>query len=124
MLEINLHNESCIAEIKEAFHHKFPFLKIEFFNPLAGEQERFSTENMIHDGQDKLGDIAGMHNPGYVRINEYRTVAEVEDCFRRCFGLYIQVLRRVGNYWAVASSAGHLTLAEHNKAASFINTRT
>lgn len=114
-MEIKLRNESPIAEVKEAFHQKFPFLKIEFFNPLADAHERFQAHNVITDGQKRLGEIAGMHKPGYVRIHEYRTVAEVEHCFSECFGLFVQVFRRSGSNWIETTGTDGRTLAEQNK---------
>lgn len=113
-MEINLRNESHIAEVKDAFHQKFPFLKLEFFNPLSDESKRYHVSNMVTDGQTRLGEIAGMNKPGYVRIHEYRTVADVEHCFRDCFGLHVQIFRKSGGNWIETSNTDQRTLAEQN----------
>lgn len=114
-MEIKLSSESRISEVKDSFHREFPFLKLEFFNPLANENERFHIRNLITDEYRMLGEIAGMQKPGYVRIYEHRTVAEVEHCFRDCFGLYVQVFRKSGDQWIETTSTDSRTLAEQNK---------
>jgi hypothetical protein len=114
-MEINLRNESRIAEVKDAFHKKFPFLKLEFFYPLADERKRYHANNVIKDAHTNLGDIAGMNKPGYVRIHEFRTVADVEHCFGECFGLYVQIFRRSGGSWLETTDTDKRTLAEQNQ---------
>lgn len=113
-MEINLRNESHIADVKDAFHKKFPFLKLEFFYPLADERKRYHASNMITEGHTKLGEIAGMNKPGYVRIHEYRTVADVEHCFGECFGLCVQIFRKSGSSWLETNNTDERTLAEQN----------
>lgn len=113
-MEINLRNESLIAAVKEAFHDAFPFLKLEFFYPIPDPGKRYYADNIIKDGQTRLGEIAGMNKPGYVRIHEYRTVADVEHCFRDCFGLHVQIFRKSGDNWIETSNTDHRTLAEQN----------
>lgn len=114
-MEINLRNESTIADVKDAFHKKFPFLKLEFFYATEDKAKRYHVNNVITDGQTKLGEIAGMNKPGYVRIHEYRTVADVEHCFRDCFGLCVQVFRKSGNSWIETTATDQWTLAEQNQ---------
>lgn len=114
-MEINLHNESFIADVKNTFHKRFPFLRLEFFYPITDERKRYRADNMITDANTRLGEIAGMNKPGYVRINEYRSVGEVEHCFRDCFGLYVQIFRKSGTCWIETLHTDELTLAEQNQ---------
>ncbi|MES2560884.1 MAG: hypothetical protein V4590_14155 [Bacteroidota bacterium] len=113
-MEINLRNESSIAEVKEFFLKKFPFLKLEFFYPTADTKTRYHIQNIITNEQAMLGEIGGMNKPGYVRIHENRTLTDVEYCFNECFGLYVQLFFKSGNEW-IAPSSSDTTLAEQNR---------
>lgn len=114
-MELKLQNESRLAEIKETFHRKFPFLKLEFFYPGTSETTRFTAQNRIEDHSVQIGEIAGLNHPGYVLINEYRSVADVEHCFSNCFGLYVQVFRKSGRCWLETTGTDHLSLGEQNR---------
>jgi hypothetical protein len=114
-MKLKLSNNSRLSEIKEIFHKKFPFLILEFFNPLANEEEKLAKSNLIVDETKTLGEIAELNKPGYVSINEYQTIAAVEHCFKNCFGIDAQVFRKSGNNWLETTSSDEHTLAELNE---------
>lgn len=114
-MALRLDNESRISGIRDDFHRKFPYLKLEFFYPAATAHERFSRKNLIMDGNTKLGEITELNKPGYVNISEYQSVARVEHCFNECFGLPVQVFRRSGNAWIETTHTDEWTLARQNR---------
>ncbi len=121
-MEINIDDNTTIAEIQTEFNKHFPFLKLEFFeyNPL--EKMVFTRDNLIIDTKQVLRKIRHIHIPGHINLNGHIKVSSFENNFRENFGLNIQVFRKSGNAWLQTTSTDNWTLAEQNKKGEEMNT--
>lgn len=90
-----------VKEIQKEFSELYPFLKIE-----------------VADKKQAVAVVSGDSFPGnceHVDISAGRTVAEIENDFRKVLDLPVQVFRRAGSLWIETSLTHDWTLDQQNK---------
>lgn len=101
-----------IYELQHEFNHAFPFLRLEFYRihriEVAGEAVQPVTQTSL------LRSI-GVKEAGFLEINEYTTVAELEAQLKQGFGLLAKVVRLSGNIWLETSMTNDWTLVHQNE---------
>ncbi|ANE50755.1 hypothetical protein [Flavisolibacter tropicus] len=103
-----------VAEVKEAFHEAFPYLKIEFFtNPHQKGEGSLPQQYIKPD--TLLIDITGVMKEGNVSIEPSTTTAAFEEQLQNQYSLPIQVFRNSNGVWIETTETDNLTLAEQNE---------
>lgn len=113
-MKIEITDNKTIAALKEEFHAMFPYLKMEVFikpQPSNG----ISAKDMIRYSDSTIAQFRTMHNNGYISITPQTTVAELEQTFRKQYGLSVQVFRRSGSVWLETTVTDSWTLQEQNE---------
>jgi len=105
---MKIDNNKSIVEIQKEFASLFPFLKIEFFKNSHKVFEGNSKKEIIHT-------ITHLNKPGEITILETMTVTELEQAFKKQFGLNIQVFRKHGNSWIETTVTDGWTLQKQNE---------
>jgi hypothetical protein len=113
-MNIEIDDTKTIKEISEAFSKYFPFLKLEFYSEPHNWQER-STAKYLLDPDKKIGEIRTRHNPASMEIRPWDNTGEVEQGFKRHFGLNAQIFRHHGDVWVQTAGTDVLTLDEQNE---------
>ncbi|MFY9308222.1 MAG: hypothetical protein WAQ28_04145 [Bacteroidia bacterium] len=112
-MKITINDNRKISVLQEEFNTVFPYLKIEFFSKphLAG---RGSAKQYMNPNSKTLGECRTIHNKGELIINPQTTVADLEESFRKLYGLSVQVFRKSGKVWLETTVTDNWTLEEQN----------
>jgi hypothetical protein len=100
-MEMSIERGTPIKDIQKGFSEMYPFLKIEVVDkkqPVKLVWESASPEEHRH-----------------VDISSNRTVAQLEEDFKKLLNLPIQLFRRAGNLWIETSLTHDWTLDQQNK---------
>ena len=110
---MKLSENITVGEVKAQFRRNFPFLKIEFYSPVAaGGTEK--GMNRISAPEVPLGLIRLKNINGYIRIDPDLNAAALEYTFQEIFGLNIKVFRRSFGTWVEAGKNETYSLFEQN----------
>lgn len=107
-MKIIVSGDTLVAALQEEFHAEFPFLKIEFFQPKASDKSKIA-------GSKAFGFYGNNGYSGQITITPAMTVAELEENFRRQYGLSTQVFRKSGKAWLETTLTDNWTLQEQNE---------
>lgn len=112
-MQLNLKGNETIGDVKFEFNANFPFLMLDFFNPIydvtnQNHVEPIGPQIQIHELVDKFKDIQ-------VIITPNMTVKELEMNFKKLLGLTVIVLRKSGNVWLEATATNNWTLEKQNE---------
>ena len=61
-----------------------------------------------------MGVICKKHNSGLIEINSWYKTGDVEQDFRKKFGLHVQIFCLQGKHWIQTSSTPELTLQQQS----------
>jgi hypothetical protein len=100
-MEMCIEKGTPIKDIQKGFSEQYPFLKIEIVD--KKQPAKLSSESI------SPGDIK------HVDISSSRTVAQLEEDFKKLLNLPIQLFRRAGNLWIETSLTHDWTLDQQNK---------
>jgi hypothetical protein len=106
-------DSKTIREVKNEFHDKFPWLKIEFYSKSHGAGEG-SPESLHLDDELTIAQVRSVHSEGELSIHGNLKVSSLEESFRDDYGLNVQVFRRSGELWLQTTSTDDWTLSEQN----------
>lgn len=113
----DMNDHRTLGEIREAFSRRFPFLAIEFPNrPVKGK--KIAPHKHLHPPDTTVGGISMAGHPGFLEIYPRLKVKDVEEVFKKDFGITVQVLRNMHGAWVLTSDRDHLTLDEENEIAA------
>lgn len=113
-MELKLHYNTPIREIKKQFSRFFPFLKIEFF--MHGHKEKGgSFPNQTVNEKLSLSDVTGILKEGVFQFQPSTTVAEFEQNLQNDHGLPVQVFRKSEDLWIETVQTDYMTLEQQNK---------
>jgi hypothetical protein len=115
-MKINIEASSTIAEVQQAFHKHFPFLKIEFYRDGHQQGEGSLKDNTL-DSHEVLGEVYPHFKSGVLQLSEDMKVSELENSFSNDFNASVQVFHQSGNIWLQTTRTDHLTLAAQNDSA-------
>jgi hypothetical protein len=107
---IEIDDSKTIADIQDRFSLCFPYLKIEFYNKPHHWEESTAAKYLI-DPATFIRDIRKKHAPGIVEIKSWHKTGDVEQLFKKLFGLNAQIFRLEDNRWKQSAESDNLTLA-------------
>lgn len=113
-MRLAINDHKTIKRIQKEFNNRFPYLKIEFFSRIHGENEG-SKKKFIEDNSKTLGECRTIHHNGVMEIMPSMMVSAVENDFQTIYGLSAQVFRRSGKIWIETINTDHWTIAQHNE---------
>lgn len=111
-MELHIHRNTTIQEVKERFSRHFPFLKIEFYK-YRHHTEDASFKKEIYKGL-YLSETSDFFKEGTIYFSPSATVAEVEQEFQIELGLAAKIFRRSAEAWQDTTQTAHLTLGKQN----------
>jgi hypothetical protein len=112
-MDIHIHSDKLLKDIRAEFSTRFPFLKLEFYDHPHQVGEGNS-------GATQLNPDLPVRNAGKQvsdfdwHVTGLTTVAELEQTFQEKLGIGVQVFRRSGGLWLQTMKTDHLTLSEQN----------
>lgn len=104
------------AEIQEAFHKAYPFLKLERLPAAAANKERKSVTDT---GVKTLKKFSNSNH--WITITDNTTVAELVNQFSQKKNIRVRVLRSANNLWIETSLTESWTLEKQNAASRQLN---
>lgn len=111
---IEINDTTTIREIEALFSTEYPYLNITFIHQVHEAGEEFVKQKAI-PVDTAIGDIKKTHVSALIEIQPWNTIADVENEFRRRFGLLVEILRKSDSHWILPEGAGQLTLREQNE---------
>lgn len=112
-MDIHIHSDKLLKDIRAEFSTRFPYLKIEFYDHPHGVGEGNAAASMLHI--DIPVRLAGKQVGDFDwHVTGLTTVAELEQTFQEKLGIGVQVFRRSGGIWLQTMKTDHVTLAEQN----------
>ncbi len=121
-MKITINDNRKISVLQEEFNTAFPYLKIEFFSK-PHEVSKGSTKQYLNPNSKTLGECRTIHNKGEMIIYPQTTVAELEQEFRKLYGLGVQVFRKSGKVWLETTVTDGWTLEEQNSQGEALSKR-
>lgn len=108
-MHIIIKSATTIQEIQDAFAKRFPWLKIEFF--INNHNSKVLTaDEMIKNPTQAIGELAKQSINDDIELHGITTVNELEQAFKRRFGLTAQVFHKRGHAWIITTTSDSLTL--------------
>jgi hypothetical protein len=114
MPQLHIKQRETMSELQKEFNNHCPYLRIEFFRqaPVAGIG---NSKNKMINYDMRLGEIQFINKQGSIDIADNTTVTELENCFEKEFGLYVQVFRKSGRIWLETTATDNWTLNQQNE---------
>lgn len=119
-MKLNIAGTRTIQEVQHDFSAAYPFLKIEFFNPLR--KAKTTAANMLVHSL-KIQEARRKQQDGYLELYDAMKVQELELALKDIYGLNAQVFRRSGNIWLETTMTDSWTLKTQNDHGREISTR-
>jgi hypothetical protein len=113
-MQIEIRDDITIDEVRTAFSVHYPFLKIEFYDDAHKPHEKSLPEHLISYSKT-IGDVRKKHPLSAIEIHSWQKTRDVEQNFRKQFGLFVQIFRMQANRWVQIVGSDELTLEEQNE---------
>ncbi len=111
--KMRINNLSTLQNIRNEFHNKFPYLKIEFYRHDHDAKHSSPKADQI-SGNEKISDLVGHSVNVDFEIQPLMTVGEFEKIFYEKTSLGVQVFRKSAGIWLQTSSTDSWTLEKQN----------
>lgn len=118
---IEIHDNKTVSDIQDKFNTFFPFLKIEFY----GHPHHWYEDSLEMDAyptNKKIEEIRKKHAHGDLEIHSWNKTGDLEQTFRKKFGLNVQVFRMEGDSWIQTAGTDKLDLVEQNEIGKNVTT--
>ena len=115
-MNLTINKQATIADIQHAFHHYFPYLKIEVFSQ-PHELHKLSNENTHLTNETLLSSIPTLTKEGDFHFDADIKTGEFEQNIWNHFGLAVQIMRKAGHVWLQTSQTDDWSLAKQNELA-------
>jgi hypothetical protein len=112
-MDLHIHPETRLDEIRSEFQRRFPNLDIAFFASAHKEGQGSPAADRI-PGDFSAGEAGDSRRKGHLTVNGLTVVKDLEAAFDEEFGLFTQVLRKSGNVWLQTTHTDNKTLSELN----------
>lgn len=112
-MKIIIDDQQTIANIRDSFNKRFPFLKLEFFSKRHNSGHPSSMKFLINPNAT-IKECRTIHHSGEITITPDMKVNELEQLFWNKYGLGVQVFRKSGASWLETILTDIWTLAEQN----------
>lgn len=106
-------NDPLVAEIREEFSRRYPFLKVEFSLSRQSGLE-FSGLDAGPDRKDRL-DAARHILENEMAVSDSMTVRDLEQTMEEYFSAPVQVSRKSGKFWIETRMTRNWTLRQQNE---------
>ena len=106
---IEIDDSKKVCDIQDRFSLCFPYLKIEFYHTPHRWEQSSSAGNRI-EPSTFIGEIRKNHHPGILEIKSWYKTGEVEEMFKKLFGLNAQIFRLEHGHWKQSTWSDKLTL--------------
>lgn len=113
-MNLSITKTATVADIQQAFHHYFPYLKIEVFEK-PHEPHALNTEKQHIAAHTILSEIPTLKGEGEYTFSEDITTTAFEQGLWTDFGLAIQILRKAGHLWLQTAQTDDWSLAKQNQ---------
>jgi hypothetical protein len=113
---ITIDDSKTIGDIQDRFSLCFPSLKIEFYDTPHKWKESSSDEHLI-DAATLIKDIRKTHQSGVLEIKSWFKTGDIEQFFRKQFGLNVQIFRLEEGKWKQSTKSDPSTLAMQSEIA-------
>ena len=111
---IHIHDNLFISDLQERFSKCFQSLKIEFYKK-AHRSKKPSPESDIIGPDKRIGEIRRNHNSGKLEIKSSFTAQQVENEFKKKFGLNVQIFRKENGGWVQTSGTDTYNLLQQSE---------
>jgi len=119
---IKIDNGSLVGDIQRQFTARYPFLKIQFHKKHSGYKHATKEE---HASPGELfRNLCSTNKNGTVDINNKRSIADVENDFKKEYGVDAEILRQSGTLWIETSLTDDWSLEKQNKEGEQISSHT
>ncbi|GAB2773095.1 hypothetical protein GCM10027275_15070 [Rhabdobacter roseus] len=108
MKPFELTSAHSTQQASQRWERHFPFLKLQFFTPLAGLVDDTQSQVPLGAWQDPTDRSARL------TVDPAMSVRDFERLFQETFGLRVEVLRKMGYTWDDTEYTRHWTLHEQN----------
>ena len=102
-----------IESVQKQFNIIYPFLKIEFFTKPHKRFEGSNKKNR-YVMNETINSIETRHTDLKIMLDQSTTVTNMEEAFKKQYGLHVQVFRKSGNVWLETSVTDNWTLEKQN----------
>lgn len=113
-MHIDINDNTSLREIQLVFSNFYPYLYIEFYRKPHREHEASDEKDEI-ESDHTIGSIKKTHVTGVLEIQPLYKVSDVENEFRKRFGISVQILRKERDGWVQTTGADDFTLKELNE---------
>lgn len=111
---LEIHDSTTIEDLQDRFSAFYNNLKLEFY-PGPHSWNEGSYNQVPFSPDRKLGDIRRKHEHGEWEIHSDWKTGEIEEVFRKKYGLNVQVLKCENGTWRQSTDSDKLTLEELNR---------
>lgn len=115
-MELIISDDRRISEIQDAFHAKFPFLKLEFYT-VSHDGGEGSSKKALIAGHKTIGEVRKVHTSGSLHIDGHLHAGTLEKRFSDEYGLNVQVFRKKHEIWLQTILTDETSLTELNRQA-------
>ena len=112
---IELNDKMKIADLNHLFIQQFPFLKLSFYNQPKNLQGESFSYHLLDSNLNLIKCTESKSLPGEIEIHFWHKTNDVENQFKKKFGLNVQIHRRNGDEWVQTVGTDGLMLEEQNK---------
>ena len=110
-MELNIHSNSHINDVKSKFSNSFKGLKIEFFSKAHNSLEGSPKNDMVTENLH-LSELNPNLKDKELNVTAAMKVSELEAAFEKDFGLHVQVFRKMGKSWIETTRTDNYSIAE------------
>lgn len=118
MKTLEVYPEMTLAHLQEHFTQLFPYLQLDLVN---GDIDHKKEKKMSLHTMDEL---AGTMTHCCFLIERDMSVADLEDDFRKCYGLTVRIKRWTGYAWHDTDETHDWTLDQQNDKGAEIQTHS
>ncbi len=110
-MELKIHSDSNINDIKSKFSEAFTGLKIEFFTKSHDRLEGSPREDMVVENVH-FSTLNPKIKDNELKVTAEMKVSELESAFETDFGLHVQVFRKMGRNWIETTRTDNYSLQD------------
>lgn len=111
MIKLVLTKEGKIGDVQKTFNMAYPFLRLDFHST-NNLNSSLPKRNLLPASSLES---AGLRDAGELELREDMTVYELEQSFKKLFGLNIQVSRKSGITWLETTKTDKWSLQKQNE---------
>lgn len=121
-MTIKIDSGSLVSDIQRQFTARYPYLKIQFhkkynYYKRAAREEPAAPNELFRN-------LGSLNKTGIVDINNTRTIADVENEFKKEYGVNAEILRQSGTLWIETSLTDDWSLEKQNREGEQISNHT